>query len=66
MPPFFAEIARVLRPGGSVVVAASWGDETPFYTPDSVLERGFERHGVTECVKGEAGPGTYWVGRRPG
>ena len=66
VPPFFAEIARVLRPGGSVVIAASWGEETPFYTPDSVLKRSFERHGVTEHVKGEAGPGTYWVGRRQG
>jgi len=63
VPPFFAEIARVLRPGGHVVVAASWGAETPFYTPGSVLERGFRRHGITEHVKGEAGPGTYWVGR---
>ena len=25
MPPFFAEIARVLRPGGHVIVAASLG-----------------------------------------
>lgn len=64
VPPFFGEIARVLRPGGHVVVAASWGAETPFFTPDSVLERGFRRHGITEHVKGEAGPGTYWVGRR--
>ena len=64
VPPFFAEIARVLRPGGSVVVAASWGAETPFYTPDSVLERGFAKHGIDEHVTGEAGPGTYWVGRR--
>lgn len=66
VPPFFAEIARVLRPGGTVVVAASWGPETPFYTPDSVLQRGFERHGVTEYVRGEAEPGSYWVGRHAG
>jgi len=64
VPPFFKEIARVLRPGGSVVVAASWGAETPFYTSDSVLKRGFERHGITEHVMGETGPGTYWVGRK--
>jgi SAM-dependent methyltransferase len=63
VPPFFAEIARVLRPGGSVVVAASWGPETPFYTPDSVLKRGFAKHGVEEHVVGAAGHGTYWVGR---
>ena len=33
MPPFFAEMARVLRPGGHAIVAASWGEATPFYTP---------------------------------
>jgi SAM-dependent methyltransferase len=63
VPPFFSEMARVLRPGGFVVVAASWGDETPFYTPEEALERGFKRLGIAERVKGEAGPGTYWVGR---
>jgi SAM-dependent methyltransferase len=66
VPPFFGEIARVLRPGGYVVVSASWGAETPFYTPFAVLERGFGRKGVTEHVRGEAGPGLYWVGRRTG
>ena len=64
VPPFFAEIARILRPGGHIIVAASWGAETPFYTPDEVLARGLGRRGITEHVKGEAGPGTYWVGRR--
>ena len=47
MPPFFAEIARVLRHGGHAIVAASAGDRTPFYTPDSVLARGFRRHGMS-------------------
>ncbi len=41
MPPFFAEMARVLRPGGFAIVASSWGAATPFYTPNAVLERGF-------------------------
>ena len=41
IPPFFAEIARVLRPGGFAIVAASWGRSTPFYTPDSVLRARF-------------------------
>ena len=46
MPPFFAEMARVLRPGGFAIVAASWGPQTPFYTPDSVLRRGFRKAGL--------------------
>ncbi len=62
MPFFFAEIARVLRPGGHVVAAASWGDSTPFFTPRSVIARGFSKHGISEKAAGGAGPGTYWVG----
>jgi ubiquinone/menaquinone biosynthesis C-methylase UbiE len=65
MPPFFAEIARVLRPGGYAIVAASWGDRTPFYTPNSVLERGFRKRGLETVKFGEAGDGTYYVGRCP-
>jgi SAM-dependent methyltransferase len=65
VPVFFAEIARVLRPGGSVVIAASFGASTPFYTPESVLRRGFRRHGIERFETGETGPGTYFVGRRP-
>jgi ubiquinone/menaquinone biosynthesis C-methylase UbiE len=64
MPPFFAEIARVLRPGGSVIVASSWGPETPFYTPDAVLERHFRRRGIAPVQAGKGGEGTFWVGRR--
>jgi hypothetical protein len=48
------------------VAAASWGEETPFFTPRSVIRRGFEKHGIVEHVAGDAGPGTYWVGRHEG
>lgn len=65
MPPFFAEIARVLRPGGSVVVASSWGTATPFHTPDPVLRRGFERRGLERVEAGEAGDGSFFVARLP-
>jgi SAM-dependent methyltransferase len=65
MPPFFSEIARVLRPGGHAIVAASWGAQTPFYTPDSVLRRGFRKAGLEEAESGEAADGTYFVARRP-
>jgi SAM-dependent methyltransferase len=63
-PPFFAEIARVLRPAGYAVLAASWGAQTPFYTPDAVLRRGFRKAGIEEIKTGGAAQGTYFVGRR--
>jgi ubiquinone/menaquinone biosynthesis C-methylase UbiE len=66
MPPFIAEVARVLRPGGHVIVASSWGPATPFYTPSSVLDWGFAKRGIERATVGEAGGGTYWVGRKPG
>lgn len=63
MPPFYAETARVLRPGGYFVIAASFGSATPFYTPESVLERGFGRVGLEPVESNTAGDGTYWVAR---
>lgn len=63
-PPFFSEIARVLHPGGFVVVAASSGPCVPFYTPEAVLSRRFSKVGIEEVEIGAAGPGTYYVGRR--
>ena len=62
-PPFFGETARVLAPGGHVIVAASRGEATPFFTPAAVLERGFGRRGIDPLETGTAGAGTYWVGR---
>lgn len=64
MPPFFAETARVLRHGGHVVVAASSGPRTPFYTADPVLERGFGRRGFVTVTSGGIGSGTYFVARK--
>jgi SAM-dependent methyltransferase len=65
VPPFFAEIARVLRPGGFALIAASWGPGTPFYTPASVLRRGFRRAGLEPLENAEAGRGNYFLARRP-
>ena len=65
MPPFIGEVARVLRPGGHVVVASSWGEATPFYTPKAVLDWGFAKRGIEPAAAGEAVSGTYWVGRKP-
>jgi SAM-dependent methyltransferase len=65
MPPFFAEIARVLRTGGYAIVASSWGPGTPFYTAPAVLERKFRRRGLELVTSGAAGEGTYTVARAP-
>jgi ubiquinone/menaquinone biosynthesis C-methylase UbiE len=66
MPPFFAELARVVRPGGQVIIASSWGPETPFYTRPSLLRWKFLQHGIEPVESGDAGHGTYYVGRLPG
>jgi SAM-dependent methyltransferase len=63
MPPFFDEIVRVLRPLGTVIIAASHGSDTPFYTPDKLLRWKFAQRGVEQVEAGTAGAGSYWVGR---
>jgi ubiquinone/menaquinone biosynthesis C-methylase UbiE len=63
MPPFFDEIVRVLRPEGTVIVAASHGSDTPFYTSPKLLRWKFAQRGVEQVETGTAGAGSYWVGR---
>jgi len=65
MPPFVAEVERVLRPGGQVIVASSWGSATPFYTPRAALDWAFAKRGIEPDGAGVVGVGTYWVGRKP-
>jgi ubiquinone/menaquinone biosynthesis C-methylase UbiE len=64
MPPFVGESTRVLRAGGHLVVASSWGPATPFYTPGSALDWAYAKRGVEPLAAGEAAAGTYWVGRK--
>jgi len=65
LPLFADEIARVLAPGGHVVIASTLGSRTPYYTPDSVLRRRFKRLGLEVLDGGQAGQGTYFLARRP-
>lgn len=64
MPIFFAEIDRVLRPGGTVIISSSLGQSTPFSTPEGITRRKFAKLGVEQVRTGEAADGTYFVGRK--
>ncbi len=63
MPVFFGEIARVLRPGGGLIIASSSGDRTPFSTPEKLVRRKLASHGFDEVHSGAAGQGT-WIAAR--
>jgi len=63
-PVFFAEVARVLRPGGLVVVSFSHGPRTPLYLPVDELRAGLSREGLTVLGRGEAGTGEWLLARR--
>src|SRR5918996_3158677 len=63
VPVFFDEVARVLAPGGYVVVVSSLGLKTPFHTPARTLRNGFRRRGVDVVATGAEGSGTFFVGR---
>ena len=65
MHPFFKQVAGLLRPGGHVAAVSSRGAATPFFTPPATLARGFERHGLVTVATDTAGPGTYYLARRP-
>ena len=66
VPVFFDEVARVLAPGGHVVVVSSLGPKTPFHTPERTLSTGFHRRGVATVAIGAEGTGTFFIGRRSG
>lgn len=63
MPPFFDRVVALLRPGGFVVNASSYGSRTPFFTSPGLLKRGFERRGLHTVAAGQAGLGTYYLAR---
>ena len=64
MIPFFGELGRVVAPGGFLVVAFSFGPETPIYVGPRRLRRGLERAGFEVVREVATGPGTAVVARR--
>jgi ubiquinone/menaquinone biosynthesis C-methylase UbiE len=64
--PVAAEIARVLRPGGRVIVATRRDPRTFFGMRPQRVRRRLERHGIDPVHAGEAGDGSFLVGRLRG
>jgi len=64
MIPFFDELARVVRPGGTLVVAFSLGPQTPIYVPADRIREELASRGFTEFAEIDAGRGTALVSRK--
>lgn len=65
-PVLFDDVAAALDVDGTVIVAASHGSRTPFYTSHAALRRGFRRAGLTTRDEGKAGAGTWFAATRAG
>ena len=65
MIPFFDELARVLAPGGTLLVAFSSGPGTPIYVPFERLRAELERRGFAHFAEFAAGAGTALLARKP-
>jgi ubiquinone/menaquinone biosynthesis C-methylase UbiE len=58
MIPFFDELARVVAPGGTLVLSFSRGAETPIYVPPERLREELGRRGFAEFAEFSAEPAT--------
>jgi ubiquinone/menaquinone biosynthesis C-methylase UbiE len=65
VPVYFRELARVVAPGGCILVASTFGPRTPYYTPHPVLRRKFERLGLAVRAAENAPPGDFFIACRP-
>ena len=64
MIPFFAELARVTAPGGTLVLAFYSGPATPIYVPPATLRDRLSEVGFGGFDELAAGEGTAFVARR--
>ena len=64
MIPFYDELARVVAPGGTLVVSSSRGAETPIYVSPERLRRELERRGFSEIAEFSAEPATALRAKR--
>jgi ubiquinone/menaquinone biosynthesis C-methylase UbiE len=61
VPVYFSEIARVLAPGGRVLITSTLGPATPYYTPHKVLARRFRKLGFGDLRSEQAPPGDWFL-----
>jgi ubiquinone/menaquinone biosynthesis C-methylase UbiE len=64
MIPFYDELARVVAPGGTLVLSFSRGAETPIYVAPEGLRRDLGRRGFTEFAEFSAEPATAFRAKR--
>jgi ubiquinone/menaquinone biosynthesis C-methylase UbiE len=64
MIPFFDELARVVVPGGTLVLSFSRGPETPIYVPSDRLRRELGERGFAEFAEFSAEPATALRAKR--
>jgi ubiquinone/menaquinone biosynthesis C-methylase UbiE len=65
VPVYFTELARVMAPGGRILITSTFGPATPYYTPHSVLERRFRKLGFTDLRSEQAAPGDWFSACKP-
>lgn len=65
VPVYFEELARVLTPGGQVLITSTFGPVTPYYTPHNVLEKRFGKLGFSELRSEQSPPGDWFSARAP-
>ena len=61
VPVYFAEINRVLAPGGRVLITSTFGPATPYYTPHKVLTKRFQKLGFKDLRSEQSPPGDWFL-----
>jgi ubiquinone/menaquinone biosynthesis C-methylase UbiE len=61
VPVYFNEVARVLAPGGRLLVTSTFGPATPYYTPHNVLRRRLQKLGFGDLRSEQSPPGDWFV-----
>jgi SAM-dependent methyltransferase len=64
MIPFFDELARIVAPGGHVLVSFSGGAGTPIYVPPGRLRAELGTRGFSDFADFAAGAGTAMLARK--